>query len=398
MAKRSIWQTLQVLAAEQRRALIRREASAVADLTARMTGVDAAIARELNRVESKIIAAQAAGEPIGRSWISRKADLARMQVELEAALADWQGDANAMILAAQADAAALGTYGAQQMIGASLPDGYAGTGFSFGGTNLGQASNLVAAMNAGLPIVDLATGTSIALTEQAEAALLEAVVMGKNPRDVIAALRQSMPNMPRYQAERIARTEMGRASAAAALERYNESEYVGRWVWIAHPGSCCAGCLAKHGTIHSLDEAMGKHVNCRCTMGPVTPSYADLGIPGIEDPMDQFYAEAAAAGETMLAGMSLDELTRRFGPGKAKLIHDGTLQLPDLLHVRTHPYYGPANGEASLRQAQANALARRNQRGEGALTKSDLIENYRKMYGKDPSPAMLKKLERRRGA
>lgn len=87
-------------------------------------------------------------------------------------------------------------------------------------------------------------------------------------------------------ATRIARTEMLDAQRAAAQVADQENTHVLQgWRWNAtlSPTTCVA-CLAMNGRVFGVDvQGPNGHPNCRCARTPVTKSWADLGIPGMED-------------------------------------------------------------------------------------------------------------------
>jgi hypothetical protein len=109
------------------------------------------------------------------------------------------------------------------------------------------------------------------------------------------------------------------------------------WIWIAEVNACPV-CSAEHGSEHGLDETLDSHPGCRCSMMPVTLSWADLGFPNvpetrptIEPGADRFAKlpeadkllilgrarlEAYNAGEITLADMVRDTRSARWGAGK----------------------------------------------------------------------------------
>lgn len=109
---------------------------------------------------------------------------------------------------------------------------------------------------------------------------------------------------PRKHAELIARTELIRSSALGAEATYDQNaDVVARVEWIAtRDGHTDAVCAALDG--QSWPQASRElrtppaHPRCRCSLLPVTKTFAELGLPGLEafEPKPrQTYREWAAA-------------------------------------------------------------------------------------------------------
>ena len=79
----------------------------------------------------------------------------------------------------------------------------------------------------------------------------------------------------KYEAERIARTEVNAASNGAELEAYKQSEVIEKKEWLAEPDACEV-CLNLNGEVVELNKTFSEgfdtppaHPNCRCTILPV---------------------------------------------------------------------------------------------------------------------------------
>lgn len=120
--------------------------------------------------------------------------------------------------------------------------------------------------------------------------LIRGVASGSNPRVTAARIvrrteRQFNGGLNR--ALVIARTETLDASREAArLGRGQHADVLGGWMWVsALDARTCPSCWAMHGTRHPVEEfGPDDHQQGRCTAMPVTKSWADLGIEGVEEP------------------------------------------------------------------------------------------------------------------
>ena len=98
--------------------------------------------------------------------------------------------------------------------------------------------------------------------------LAEAVARGESIRQMRSRIQEVMDNT-RYEAERIARTEV---TNGATWGRINQLRAMGETHWVYYATldeRTCPECLAEHGKVFSLDDLEKKpplHPNCRCTI------------------------------------------------------------------------------------------------------------------------------------
>lgn len=119
--------------------------------------------------------------------------------------------------------------------------------------------------------------------------LVRGIAVGDNPRKVGARMvkdTESFFNGGLNRALNLARTEMMDAQrfASQASDDAN-SDVLKGWVWVTNlDRRTCIACAVMHGTEHKLSEpGPAGHQSCRCTRAPVTKTWAELGIPGVED-------------------------------------------------------------------------------------------------------------------
>ncbi len=129
------------------------------------------------------------------------------------------------------------------------------------------------------------------MAEQMRGELVRSVAVGINPRDAarrIVARCQGVFDGGLARANVIARTEMLDAYRVAAQQSHKAAaDVLQGWMWWSEMGlRTCPSCWAQHGSVHDLDEPGPQdHHQGRCSRVPVTKSWADLGLEGIDDPV-----------------------------------------------------------------------------------------------------------------
>lgn len=119
--------------------------------------------------------------------------------------------------------------------------------------------------------------------------LVLAISTGTNPKAVATRIMNGAEggfNGGLSRALTVSRTELLDANrAAAALSHEANADVLRGWVWLTQlsPRTCPA-CLGMSGTEHPLSEPGPQgHQQCRCARGPLTKSWADLGLD-IDEP------------------------------------------------------------------------------------------------------------------
>ncbi len=116
-----------------------------------------------------------------------------------------------------------------------------------------------------------------AVAQQMVDALVTGIATGKNPR-VIA--RQVMGNGLNYSLTTARTAQLWAYREASRANYMANRDIVSGWRWSASLSArTCASCLAMHGTVHPVDEALNDHHNGRCSAIPIVPLAARLGIP-----------------------------------------------------------------------------------------------------------------------
>jgi len=122
-------------------------------------------------------------------------------------------------------------------------------------------------------------GTGQAIIQKLRMAILQQ----QNPLVTMRKIRGLLDGN-RRRAMTIARTEQLRASRAASQATYQQSKVVVKWMWnSALDRRSCYACISLHGTIWNKEESQHTHPNCRCSMVPVTKTWAEMGVKGVPE-------------------------------------------------------------------------------------------------------------------
>ena len=216
--------------------------------------------------------------------------------------------------------------------------------------------NLAGALQPGSPLQRLTLGTLA--DDAADAvgkALLQGLALGKGPRDIARSARDALGgNMAR--ALTIARTETLRAYREASRQTYAENpRIVKQWMWLcAKTTRTCAVCWASNGEKFPTDQPMPTHPNCRCTMVPVTVSWADYAaINGIPKPPEGWpegpdLNKLVGDGPSLFDKLSEEDKRKILGHSKYEHYKAGNFGLKDLIGKSTSGNWGKSRHERSL--------------------------------------------------
>ena len=162
-------------------------------------------------------------------------------------------------------------------------------------------------------------------TQKVANALLEAVTFGYNPAKT-AKLFENVMGGGLTDAMRMTRTAQLYASREANRAMYAaNSDVVTGWMWYSSLDSdTCMACAIEHGTIHSNDESMDSHYNCRCTSIPVVAGYDDK----------------VQTGADWFNNLSEKQQQDMMGKGAFEAWKDGRFDLSDMVTRRHDDVYG----------------------------------------------------------
>jgi SPP1 gp7 family putative phage head morphogenesis protein len=167
-------------------------------------------------------------------------------------------------------------------------------------------------------------------------ALGSGISLGEGPRTVARRVRK-VAEIGRQRAETIARTEMIRSAREAQRMLYQQNPAVQSYRRVAtQDARVCLACLALSGTVHTTDEIMPSHPNCRCVMVPVTLTWAEItGDPNIPDT-----SPPVVTPEVILAGLSEADRRSIMGASRLALYESGT-PLASMVQVQSNSDWGP---------------------------------------------------------
>jgi SPP1 gp7 family putative phage head morphogenesis protein len=185
------------------------------------------------------------------------------------------------------------------------------------------------------------TALSVPLSPQAEQAmksvLIRGIAVGDNPIEAAKLMLNRVEdafNGGRNRALVIARTEMLSAHREAGwVQDKANAEVLQGWQWVAALDSrTCPSCLAKHGTMHPVDEpGPYDHQQGRCARLPVSKSWKDLGFD-LEEP-----ASILPDSKAWFDRLPDEDQVAIMGKARLDLLRSGKVSWDDLTKKRTTP-------------------------------------------------------------
>lgn len=165
------------------------------------------------------------------------------------------------------------------------------------------------------------------------------VAQGMNPLQVARRMARTYETLAPSRAATIARTEMIRANREAQRQTFEANLSIVRgWSRVsAGDVNVCPVCWALHGEPNPVANVVPSHPNCRCTIVPITPTYAELA--GLDPDAFDEVPELPTRDEQF---MMLTEEQRRqvLGPARYRMWETGT-SLSDFGKVVPNDLWGP---------------------------------------------------------
>lgn len=265
---------LQSVINQYKQQLLAHEAQAQASLNAAHAHTLKKIQPHLDALYQKIGDAQQSGQPVPLHWLYEKNRLQTTKALISGEINQYGAMAKGTTVALKKKGVQLGEQSGLDQLDATLPEQ---TPYSFGVPSQGAIENIVGSTQKGSPLADLFDGFGPEAAQKVGQVLISAITLGDNPRKIARDIEDAL-DISRARALTICRTECLRAYRMSNLATFQANDDICEgWVWISSlDARCCASCIAMHGTIHSLDEELQGHPNCRCSRAPKTKDWSDI--------------------------------------------------------------------------------------------------------------------------
>ena len=180
--------------------------------------------------------------------------------------------------------------------------------------------------------------------------MVDAIALGINPRQAAQMIRRELGVGLTWTltAQRTAQLWAYRQATRASY--LANSDIVSGWTWYATltDGRTCMSCIAKHGSVHGLDEVLNDHHNGRCVAIPNVPMASKIGItpPNVE------------RGEQWFRALPKAKQRQYMGPAMHDAFSKNAFSFDDLSKPYDDPIYGEMVREASLQDLLGNQAKR----------------------------------------
>lgn len=335
-----------------RRDLLSRERAAAREIVRVYGEAWKRIKAELERLHTEYEGMKARGEKPGPDWIYQynRARAFRNQIERE--LLEFVKYAEAKMLEEQRAAIEAAQAQAERLTRLALGNPPPGLVVPWNQINHSAVQTMLGMTQVDSPLHTLLLSISREGAQAAEDALVQGMLLGKNPREVAREMRRAL-GTTLSRALTIARTETLRAHREATRASYQaNSDIVQGWVWhSAADERTCAACWAMHGTEHRLDEILDDHPNGRCAMMPKPKTWAEIGqavgvdLSDLPDTRPQI-----TPGVALFQKLPMEKQVKILGPAKWAAWKDGQFALPDIVGRARSNVWGTHRYEKSLTQ------------------------------------------------
>lgn len=275
---------LQSVIAQYRQQLLHHEAQAQASLNSAHAHTIAKIQPHIDKITKQIGDAQQSGQPVPLHWLYEQNRLKTTKALISGQIDQYGALAKGTTVALKKKGVQLGEQSGIAQLDATMPES---TPYSFGVPSDQAIASIVGSTQKGSPLADLFAGFGAEAADRVGKILISAITLGDNPRKIARDVEDAL-DISRARALTICRTECLRAYRMSNLATFQANDDICEgWVWISSlDARCCASCIAMHGTVHSLDEELQGHPNCRCSRAAKTKDWSDiLGMDiGISSP------------------------------------------------------------------------------------------------------------------
>jgi hypothetical protein len=333
-----------------RRELIGRDHEAQKRFALQLREAHQALLRELEAARQDVESARDRGVNENTFRLQRALDLAQ---QAEALLQQYAQNGTSYIAQQQREVAQTAYQAAREFIDTTNPPPPNFPNASSFMTFPQEALEVITAATSSGPVYELLNRYGADAAKAAGRVLTQAIVLGTHS-DVVGRQLSNELAVPLWKGAQIARTEINRAYQESLRETWRENKHITpKWIWRSgRTSSTCAVCWAMDGTEHDVDEPMGSHPSCRCSMVPATVSWDDLAAQfGIEMPDGDFDPPREPTGPEAFDQLPESDQRAVLGSGKFKAYAAGEIRLEDLVTERQSEDWGVSRSEGSLRRA-----------------------------------------------
>jgi|GEM_PF-1371518 len=355
---------IQKVIEQYRRDLLAKERAAASKLVRAYGEAWKRIKAKLERLQTEYEAAKERGEEPGPDWIYQynRAQAFRDQVEFE--LLAFSQYSEREVLEQQLEAIEAAERHSEELVRRELeelvkpPEGIV---IDWNKIDRSSVETILGVTQADSPLHKLLLSISSEGAQAAEDALVQGMLIGKNPREAAREMRKALGTQL-SRALTIARTETLRAHREATRESYQvNSDIVKGWIWhSALDTRTCAMCWAMHGTEHSIDEVLDDHPNGRCAMIPKTLTWEEIGVKyGIDLSGIPDTNPVIESGISQFEKLSKEQQIAILGQAKYDAWKAGKFTLSDLVGRRYSKAWGSMRYEKSLAELLEESKAQK---------------------------------------
>jgi len=318
------------------------------------------IKAELERLNTEYEAVKVRGEEPSKDWIRQFNRARAFRDQVERQLSSFAQYAEGKIRQEQYEAISAAEANAEALTRKALGKLPKGINIDWNRVPTGAIEEMVGLTQSNSPLHKLLMSISAEGAKGAENALIQGLLMGKNPRATAPLIRDAL-GIPLSRALMIARTETLRAYRTATQQNYSaNSDVLEGWIWhSACDLRTCAMCWMMHGTVHPSSEPMEDHPNGRCSMMPRTKSWAEIGkMIGVDLSDLPDTRPAITPGIDQFKELSMEEQMNILGPAKWAAWKEGKFELSDLVGRKYDKVWGGMTYEKSLSEILGSKQAK----------------------------------------
>jgi SPP1 gp7 family putative phage head morphogenesis protein len=292
------------VARDFRAEVLRGDRDMLRQLSQAYSRIDKSLTRQLRELQREIEQAQKEGKTVNRDWLRRSFRYQSLIRQVKAEVSGYSAGVSQFIEAKQQQAFDLGQLHATSLITAAMPE------ITFARLPTEAINELVGVMQDGTPLSKVLDRLGGEAARDIREALITGLGSGHGAAKIGRSIRQII-DIPRWNALRLARTEVMRAYRQSSLETYAANDDVlDGWYWLSAKSTrTCAACWDLHGTFFPLSKTFfPAHVACRCTSVPaVKGSHPDI-----------------QTGSVAFANLPADEQQTILGPSRYEMYVSGT--------------------------------------------------------------------------